>query len=329
MIELINYAFLNKIFPDDMKKLKFPLFSRKMMIWIRPISILVVFSKIFETIIAEQLMEYFTSIFDNMLCAYCKKYGTEHVLIKFIDSWKYALDNQNIVGTILMDLSKVFDCIPHGLLDAKMNAYGLSGDACEFMSSYLTGPFQRVNISDERSSWLPLLKGIPQGSSLGPFIFNVFMNDIFHFIETCDLTNYADDNTLHNIASTIEAVLSALSTDTKAAIDWFINNYMQANPSKFQFMFQKHFRCKVDVPDSIEIDTITIKCQSDVKCLEMTIDNKLRFNMHVNILCKSAARQLNVMYRFKNISDLKEKEKIYNTFILANFNYCLQFVTYV
>ncbi len=54
-----------------------------------------------------------------------------------------------------------------------MNAYGLSGDACEFMSGYLTGQLQRVNISDERSSWMPLLKGFPQGFRLGPFIFNV------------------------------------------------------------------------------------------------------------------------------------------------------------
>ncbi len=95
-----------------------------------------------------------------MLCAYRKKYGTEHALIKLIDSWKYALDNHNFVGPILMDLSKAFDCIPHGLIVAKMNSYGLRGDPCEYMSSYLTG-FQRVKISDERSSWLPLLKGIP------------------------------------------------------------------------------------------------------------------------------------------------------------------------
>ncbi len=121
---------------------------------------------------------------------------------------------------------------------AHQNAYGLSGDACEFMSSYLTGRFQRVKISDERSSWLPLLKSIPQGSSLGSFIFNVFMNDIFYSIETCDLTNYADDNTLHHIASTIEVVLSA----TKAAIDWFINTYMQANPSKFQIHVSRAFQ---------------------------------------------------------------------------------------
>ncbi len=96
----------------------------------------------------------------------------------------------------------------------------------------------------------------------------------------------------------------------KAAIDWFINNYVQANPSKFQFMFLKHFRCKEDIPDSIEIDSITNTHQSDVKYLGMAIDDKLRFNKH------------NVMYRFKNIFDMKEQEKIYNTFILANFSDC-------
>ncbi len=73
-----------------------------------------------------------------------------------------------------MEVSKAFDCIPHGLLIAQINAYGLSGDVCEFMSSYLTGRFQRVNISDEKGLWLPLLNDIPQGSSLEPFIFNVF-----------------------------------------------------------------------------------------------------------------------------------------------------------
>jgi hypothetical protein len=83
-----------------------------------------------------------------------------------------------------MDLSKAFDCIPHGLLKAKMNACGMSNNACEFMSSYLSGRYQRVKISNDKSSWSPLLKGVPQGSGLGPFIFNVFINDIFYFIES-------------------------------------------------------------------------------------------------------------------------------------------------
>ncbi len=90
----------------------------------------------FESIIAEQLIEHFKDIFNDMLCAYRKKYGCEHVLVKLINLWKYALDEDNFAGTLLIDLSKAFDCMPHGLLIAKMSDYGLSNDACELMSSY-------------------------------------------------------------------------------------------------------------------------------------------------------------------------------------------------
>ncbi len=148
----------------------------------RPISILAVFSKVFGSIIAEQLMEHFKDIFNDMWCAYRKKYGCEHVLVKRIYSWKYALDEDNFAGTLLIDLSKAFDCMPHGLLIVKMSAYGLSNDSCEFMSSYLCDRYQRVKISHNNSSWMKILKDIHQGSRLGQFLFNVFMNDIFYFM---------------------------------------------------------------------------------------------------------------------------------------------------
>ncbi len=83
-------------------------------------------------------MEYFKDIFDPMLCEYTKKYGTDHVFVKLIDSWKYALDNDNFVGTVLVDLLKAFDCIPQDLLITKMSAHGLENKACEFMASYLS-----------------------------------------------------------------------------------------------------------------------------------------------------------------------------------------------
>ncbi len=141
-----------------------------------PISILAVVSKVFETITAEQLMEYFESIFNEMLCSYRRKYGTEYVFIKLIDSWKFALDENKYAGIVLMDISKTFNCVPYGLLIAKMHAYGLSTNACEFMSSYLCDRsqhdrYQRVKISNVKRSWIPLQNGIPQGSSLWSFSF--------------------------------------------------------------------------------------------------------------------------------------------------------------
>ncbi len=167
------------------------------------------------------------------------------MLVKLIDSWKYALDNDKFVGTLLIDLSKAFDCIPHGLLIAKMKAYGLSDEACTFMSSYICDRYQRMKVSNTK-----LTKGIPQGSGLGYFLLNVFMNDIFYFMEMCDLVNYADDNTLSAIERTVKMVLSALKKDAENAMNWFKDNFMQANPEKFQFMFLKKYTSKKLSPNS-------------------------------------------------------------------------------
>ncbi len=106
-----------------------------------------------------------------MLCVYRKKCCTEHVLIKLIDSWKFTLDEHKYAGTVLMDLSKAFDCVSYVLLIAKMHVYGLSTNTCEFMSSYLSDTYQKVKISNVKSSWMPLQKGIPQGFK--PWSFSV------------------------------------------------------------------------------------------------------------------------------------------------------------
>ena len=98
--------------------------------------------------------------------------------------------------TVFMDLSKAFDCLPHGLIIAKLHAYGLSINACDLFSSYLCNRFQRVKINNSRSEWALIRQGIPQGSILGPQLFNVFVNDMFHFMKKCDLYNHADDNSL-------------------------------------------------------------------------------------------------------------------------------------
>ncbi len=207
-----------------------------------------------------------------------------------------------------MDLSQAFDCIPHGILITKMSAYGLGNKACEFMASYLSEKYQRVKISNNRSSWTPLLKGIPQGSCFSPFLFNVLMNDIFYFIEICDFANYADDNTLDHTASTIESLKSSLQKDTTNAIKWFKENYIQVNCIKFQFMFMKKYTSKEISPEFLNVNDIKILAEIEVKLLDMTIDNKLKFDKHVDKLCKSAARQLMFYIDLEESLTLKKKK---------------------
>ena len=87
------------------------------------------------------------------------------------------------MGTILMDLSKAFDCIPHDLLPARLRAYGLSGDVVTFVHSSLKCRKQRVKLNDTESVFQTLLSGIPQDSMLGPILFNILINDFIFFIK--------------------------------------------------------------------------------------------------------------------------------------------------
>ncbi len=125
-----------------------------------------------------------------------------------------------------------------------MKAYGLSDEVCTFMSSYICDRYQRVKVSNTKYSCTKLTKGIPQHSRLGLFLLNVFVNDIFYFIKINDLVNYADDNTLSVIERTVQMVLSALKKDVGNAMNLFKDNFMQANPEKFQFMFLKKYTSK-------------------------------------------------------------------------------------
>ena len=103
----------------------------------RPISLLPVFSKIFERIIYNQLEIFFQDSFSVFLCGFRSKHSTQHALLRLLSEWKKSLDNRGKVGTILIDLSKAFDTLDHDLLIAKLSAYGLNFHSLRLMKNYL------------------------------------------------------------------------------------------------------------------------------------------------------------------------------------------------
>ena len=100
-----------------------------------------------------------------------------------------SLREHNHAGAILMDFSRAFDSMPHGLLLSKLEAYGLSGNSIKIMRSYLTGRKQRVKIGNGSSEWADILKGVPQGYIIGPILFKIFLNHMFNFIKAAELVN--------------------------------------------------------------------------------------------------------------------------------------------
>ena len=119
----------------------------------RPLSVLTCSSKIFERGYNDQMGVYLEDVLSTLLSAFRKWHGCHHVLKKLMENSKQALDEGRNVGLILLDLSKAFDCLPHRLLLCKLNAYGISYEACSLIKSYLCQRLQRVKVASARSQW--------------------------------------------------------------------------------------------------------------------------------------------------------------------------------
>ena len=131
-----------------------------------------------------------------------------------------------------MDLSKAFDSINHNLLVAKLEAYSFSGISSQLMKSYLKNRKHRINVNSSFSEWETILTGVPQGSILGPLLFNVFLNDLLLFVTHFRLSNYADENTQYCFSNNISDVKDNI-IDLAQVIEWFDVNYMILNADKY------------------------------------------------------------------------------------------------
>ena len=142
MTQCVNKSFESGEFPDCLKQAKVsPIFKKDDLLHkenYRPVSILPLLSKVYEKLLYYQLSDYVENIFNIILCGFRKAHSTQHALFKLLQSWQKELDEKGMVATVLMDLSKAYDRIPHDLLIAKLSAYGIDSVALLLISDYLS-----------------------------------------------------------------------------------------------------------------------------------------------------------------------------------------------
>ena len=153
-----------------------------------------------------------------------------------------------------MDLSKTFDCLPHNLLIAKLAAYSADENLLMYIYSYLSNRKQCVRINNVHSRFQNVISGAPQGSIVGPTLFNCFFNDFFYFIDKVSVHDFANDNSLSEFESNIKNLKLILEPESKKVISWFQSNKMIENPGKFQAIIKKKIsstkRSKIILPNT-------------------------------------------------------------------------------
>ena len=282
-----------------------------------PVSILSSTSKIFERLIYEDISMYMNDILSPYLCGFRKGYSTQHCLMVMVENMKKALDKRYLAGALLTDLSKAFDCINHELLIAKLDAYGFSHSALTLILSYLSDRQQRTKVNNAFSSWSEIISGVPQGSILGPLLFNIYINDIFYLLEDNKISNYADDTTTYSMEKDIDSLLNSLQLDVLVLLDWFQDNYFKLNANKCKLLITNH-----NDNVSVNIDNENVTGEKTVKLLGVKIDNKLNFNEHVSDLCKKANLKLHALSRISHLMNRDKLRVLMKAFIESQFSYC-------
>ena len=278
---VISCKFLSVLILADVKPVHKKA-SRLEKINYRPVSLLPNISKIFERCMHRQISEYFETVLSKFQCGFRKGYNTQDCLLAMVENCKKALDQGNEYGALLTDLFKAFNCLPHDLIVAKLHAYGFSIDSLKLINSYLTERKQRVKINDQFSSWLDIVVGVPQGSILGPLLFNIFLCDMFLFCNDIYFASYADDNTPYCIGKTPEEVIIQLEKSSKSIFEWFENNGMKANPDKCHLLLSKNENFAANINEN------RISNTRFEKLIGVTFDNQLNFNHHISKICKTA-----------------------------------------
>ena len=261
-------------------------------------------------LIYNQLNEFMEAKFSKFLTGFRKKHNTQYARLRMTENLKVQLNKRTKIGVITMYVSKMFDTLNHNLLVAKPKTYSLNLNAASFIKSYLTIRYQRFKIGDSFNEWERIIAGVQQVSIVGLLLFNIFVTDIFLYIENSDLYNYVGD-ALYASGESLSLITENLKVDFLRISKWVQENFMVLNSDKCNFvvLVDSNYTC------NFTCNGVTIQSSKEENVLGIRIGDKLTFTSHLGNVIKKANQKLHALSRGKCYMGFAQNKLIMLSFI--------------
>ena len=289
----------------------------------RPIGLTSVFGKVIEKLTAKQLTAYMDEhkIWYPNQFGFRSKHSTQDMLLKYYDTIYRAKQKKMHAVSIMVDVRKAFDCIPHKILIAKAAHYGLPAD---WIASYLEGRQQYVSIGGHNSTRFKLDPiGTGQGAVLSALFFGIFLNDLASNTKLLTIC-FADDTTFIACSKNYNELFKNIQIELNKIQSWFLSNGLLLHPKKTRFIVYSHNQNCPDLYLSGEkiIQVGEHLKEKTVKLLGIELDNQNSFKYHINKLTHKVQAAVSLIKRSKYYLTGRMRLLLYNALVVSNLNYC-------
>ena len=284
----------------------------------RPIAIMCNFAKVFEIVLHIYLSNHVSQMLSLHQHGFIKGRSTVTNLVTMTQFLCESLDDQRQVDVVYTDFSKAFDKIDHNLLLQKLETFGMSDSLILLLRSYLENRYLFVKMNGFESKLFKQETGVPQGSVLGPLLFNLFINDLPEVIDVPALL-FADDLKIYSIINSNEDS-QHLQNCIDEVHNWCSNNNLELNKSKCMVMtFSKKTK---PLMFNYTVDGTTLHRPEVIQDLGVTFDPKLSFVNHVQQITQSAFKSLGFVLRNgREFADSETLKILYMAYCRSRLEY--------
>ena len=326
---IFNLSFSSGVFPDALKIGKvLPIFKNddsSLFSNYRPISILPCLSEVLEKLFYSRLFDFLIkfNVLNHHQYGFRQHHSTYMAILELVNNIYQGFENNEYTIGIFVDLKKAFDTVNHNILLDKLNFYGICGTPLAWLASYLSNRQQYVQVHDHASSYMKIKCGVPQGSVLGPLLFLIYINDLFHSSKYLSFILFADDTSIFYRHKDIQTLINTVNSELCLVSSWFKANKLTLHPDKTKFILFHPSRKKVNLDEiHISINGAPLSRVDNTKFLGVIIHQNLTWKPHISAVKEKTSKVIGVMCKSRQYLPSNTLKTFYNSLFLPYINYC-------